>query len=337
MNDIRSLRLVFAGTPDFAAAHLQRLVDDELNIVAVYTQPDRPAGRGKKLSASPVKQLALNAGIPVFQPASLRDETAQAELADLQPDVLVVVAYGLILPQAVLDIPRQACINVHASLLPRWRGAAPIQRAIEAGDAETGITIMQMEAGLDSGPMLDVARLSVSTDMSAADLHDALAEIGPAQLVNTLSMLDEKLRDAQTQDETGASYANKLEKSEAEMDWRLAADTLQRRIMAFNPFPGCWTLLGTERLKIWRAVALPEAGTPDARTPGEILWLDSRGPVVACGDGALLLTEMQLPGGRAMAAADMLRARSEHFKPGTILGSTTATEPVPDAVNQGEP
>jgi methionyl-tRNA formyltransferase len=304
-----SLRIVFAGTPEFAARHLAALNSSQHRLVAVYTQPDRPAGRGKKLQASPVKQLAQAAAIPVFQPASLRNEDARLALAALQPDVMVVVAYGLILPQAVLDIPRLGCLNVHASLLPRWRGAAPIQRAIEAGDRETGVTIMQMDAGLDTGAMLAVSRCPIDAASTAASLHDRLAALGAPLLLQVLDELESYQRAARAQDDHLATYADKIRKEEALVDWQADAAVLARRVAAFNPFPVCYSLLNGERVRLWGASAQPLPGQVAA--PGTILRADSHGLLVACGNGALLLQRLQLPGGRAMAVADLLNSRAE--------------------------
>jgi methionyl-tRNA formyltransferase len=310
------LRLVFAGTPEFAARHLRVLLDSQHEILAVYTQPDRPAGRGKKLTASPVKELALSAEVNVYQPSSLRDPKPREELADLHADVLVVVAYGLILPQAVLDSPRLGCINVHASLLPRWRGAAPIQRAIEAGDTRSGITIMQMEAGLDTGPMLARAETTITESTTAGALHDQLAKLGPPLLLEVLADLPRYLASAQTQTEDAVTYAHKLDKAEASIDWSLDAWVIRRRILAFNPFPGCWTSLDGARLKIWDAQAGESSGKA-----GEIISATTAGLTVACGTGSICLTRLQLPGGKALAAADLLNARREMFAPGRILGT----------------
>ena len=239
----RSLRLVFAGTPEFAAVHLQALIDAGYPIAAVYTQPDRPAGRVQKLAMSPVKQLALSHGIPVQQPPTLRDPAAQATLAALEPDLLVVVAYGLILPQAVLDIPRLGCINSHASLLPRWRGAAPIQRALEAGDAESGVTVMRMEAGLDTGPMLSKVSTPLTADDTGGSLHDRLASLGAAAVVQALPGLADGSLAGEVQDDDLATYAHKLNKDEARLDWGRPAVELERRIRAFDPWPLCHTAL----------------------------------------------------------------------------------------------
>ncbi|WEW99270.1 methionyl-tRNA formyltransferase [Pseudomonas nitroreducens] len=311
----QALRIVFAGTPEFAAEHLKALLDTPHEIVAVYTQPDRPAGRGQKLMPSPVKQLAVDHCLPVLQPPTLRDPAAQAELAALKPDLMVVVAYGLILPQTVLDIPRLGCINSHASLLPRWRGAAPIQRAVEAGDAESGVTVMQMEAGLDTGPML----LKVSTPISAEDtggsLHDRLAELGPKAVVEAIAGLAAGTLRGEVQDDTLATYAHKLNKEEARIDWSRPADELERRIRAFTPWPVCHTSLGDAALKVLGAKPAPGKGEP-----GKILDASRDGLLVACGEGALLLTRLQLPGGKPLAFADLFNSRREQFAAGQTLG-----------------
>jgi len=285
------LRIVFAGTPEFAAQHLQALLDAGKSIVAVYTQPDRPAGRGQKLMPSPVKQLAVQHDIPVFQPQTLRDPAAQAQLATLQADLMVVVAYGLILPQAVLDLPRLGCINSHASLLPRWRGAAPIQRAIEAGDSESGVTVMQMEAGLDTGPML----LKVSTPIGDDDTGGTLLP--------------------DVQDDSLATYAHKLSKNEARIDWKRPAVELERLIRAFHPWPICHSTLAGETLKIHAAQLGEGRGEP-----GRILEASKEGLTVACGSGALRLTRLQLPGGKPLGFADLYNSRREQFAPGLVLG-----------------
>ncbi|MCL7461401.1 methionyl-tRNA formyltransferase [Pseudomonas sp. NW5] len=308
------LRIVFAGTPEFAARHLEALLEAGLTPVAVYTQPDRPAGRGQKLMASPVKQLAVAHGIPVLQPATLRDAAAQAELAALAPDLLVVVAYGLILPQVVLDIPHLGCINSHASLLPRWRGAAPIQRAVEAGDAESGVTVMQMEAGLDTGPML----LKVSTPISAEDtggsLHDRLAALGAAAVVEAIPLLVAGTLKGERQDEALATYAHKLNKDEARLDWSHPAEELERRVRAFTPWPICHTTLGGAALKVYAAEVTDGQGAP-----GKILDASRDGLTVACGSGALRLTRLQLPGGKPLGFSDLYNSRREQFAPGQVL------------------
>ncbi len=314
------LRIVFAGTPDFAATHLAALRTGKHQLVAAYTQPDRPAGRGKKLQPSPVKKLAQSAGIPVIQPLSLKDESEQRRLAELSADVLVVVAYGLILPQAVLDIPRLGCINVHASLLPRWRGAAPIQRAIEAGDSETGVTIMRMDAGLDTGDLLAHRSLPIGPETTAASLHDELAAAGAPLLLEVLNDLPEFLAAARAQDPSQACYASKILKAEAEIDWTKDATELDRAVRAFNPFPACFTTLGVERLKIWeaRAVSAPDPG----QAAGTITRADRAGIHVSCGSGELRITRLQLPGGKILGVEQVLNAKSQLFLPGTRLGSS---------------
>lgn len=312
----QALRLVFAGTPEFAAEHLKALLDTPHQIVAVYTQPDRPAGRGQKLMPSPVKQLALQHGLPVLQPPTLRDPAAQEELRALAPDLMVVVAYGLILPQVVLDIPRLGCINSHASLLPRWRGAAPIQRAVQAGDAESGVTVMQMEAGLDTGPML----LKVTTPISAGDtggsLHDRLAQLGPQAVVQAIEGLAAGTLQGEVQDGALATYAHKLNKDEARIDWSRPADELERLVRAFNPWPICHSTLDGQPLKVLAAEPAEGRGQP-----GQILDASKDGLTVACGEGALRLTRLQLPGGKPMAFADLYNSRREQFAPGQVLGA----------------
>jgi len=307
------LRLVFAGTPEFAAVHLRALLDSEHRLLAVYTQPDRPAGRGRKLQASPVKQLAVAAGLPVHQPASLKSPQEQAQLADLAADLMVVVAYGLILPAGVLAAPRLGCVNVHASLLPRWRGAAPIQRAIEAGDTETGITIMQMDAGLDTGAMLATARLPLAGH-SAASLLDALAGLGPPLLLDVLAQLPRYQQRARPQDDRLATYAAKISKDEGRIDWRRDAAALERSIRAFNPFPVCYASLHGERIRVLEAQLA--AAAPPAGPPGTIIAAGAAGIVVQCGSGAIALRTLQLPGGRALTAEQLLAARSERFAAG---------------------
>ncbi|MEH6388050.1 methionyl-tRNA formyltransferase [Pseudomonas profundi] len=308
------LRIIFAGTPEFAAAHLGAFIEQGLNIVAVYSQPDRPAGRGHKLTQSAVKQLALKHGLPVYQPQTLKNADSQAEMAALKPDLLVVVAYGLILPQAVLDIPRLGCINSHASLLPRWRGAAPIQRAIEAGDSESGVTVMQMEAGLDTGPMLLKATTPISSEDTGGSLHDRLAMIGPTAVTAVIDQLAKGEAAPEIQDDSLATYAHKLGKSDARIDWTRSATELDRIVRAFNPWPLAHARWNDQPLKIW--AARPEAG---AGAAGEVLAVDKSGLLVACGEGALRLTRVQLPGGKPLAFADLYNARRDHFTPGLTL------------------
>jgi methionyl-tRNA formyltransferase len=293
------VKIAFAGTPEFAAVALRALLAAGFEIPLVLTQPDRPAGRGQKLVASPVKQVALAHGIPVHQPEKLRGPATHQPLIDAAPDVLVVAAYGLILPQAVLDIPKRGCLNIHASLLPRWRGAAPIQRCLEAGDAETGVTIMQMEAGLDTGPMLLQESLKIGAGETAATLHNRLAEQGGRLIVDALQRLASLSPTLQPAE--GVTYASKIDKAEAAIDWTQPATAIERRIRAFDPFPGCTTTLGEATLKLWRAQLAEGSGQP-----GEILAVASTGITVACGEGALQLTELQKPGGRRLASADFL-------------------------------
>ncbi|MER2529309.1 MAG: methionyl-tRNA formyltransferase [Candidatus Competibacter denitrificans] len=299
-------RLIFAGTPDFAVSSLRALLESDHPPIAVYTQPDRPAGRGRRLAPSPVKIQALAAGVPVYQPTSLRDPGVQAELAALAPDLLVVAAYGLILPSAVLAIPRLGCVNVHASLLPRWRGAAPIQRAILAGDTETGICIMQMAAGLDTGPVYARASCPIPPGMTGGELHDQLAALGAITLRQTLPSLLAGTLIPQPQDDTRATYAAKLEKAETELDWTQPAPMLERRVLAFNPYPVAQTHLDGQTVRIWRARA--EESPCDA-PPGTVVHEGPAGIGVACGSGVLSLTEVQLPGGRPLPVAAFLTAR----------------------------
>jgi methionyl-tRNA formyltransferase len=315
MQQHTSLRIVFAGTPAFAAEYLSALLASEHHIAAVYTQPDRPAGRGKKLMASPVKTLALAHNLPVHQPPSLRDAQAQQALAALNADIMVVVAYGLILPQAVLDIPRHGCLNVHASLLPRWRGAAPVQRAIEAGDQVTGITIMQMDAGLDTGPMLATARCPLATDDTTGSLLDRLAQLGREPLLAVLRDLSRGAVHPVPQEDARATYASKIEKHEAAIDWRQTAAVIARKIRAFNPFPVAFTHLREQRIKIHRADAVTVAESPPA-TPGTITAISDAGISVQCGEGVLRIETLQLPGKRPLPVGDILRGNRALFRLG---------------------
>ncbi len=310
------LRLVFAGTPEFAAEHLKALLDSRHQVIAVYTQPDRPAGRGQKLMPSPVKQLAVEHGIAVLQPPTLRDPAAQAELKALGADLMVVVAYGLILPQVVLDTPRLGCINSHASLLPRWRGAAPIQRAVQAGDAESGVTVMQMEAGLDTGPMLLKVTTRISADDTGGSLHDRLAQLGPKAVLEAIEGLAAGTLQGEVQDDALANYAHKLNKDEARLDWSRPAVELERLVRAFNPWPICHSALDGEPLKVL-AAALGEG----KGAPGQILAASKDGLTVACGDGALRLTRLQLPGGKPLNFADLFNSRREQFAVDKVLGA----------------
>ncbi len=289
------MKLIFAGTPEFAASALQALIDAGHDIALVLTQPDRPAGRGMKLKASPVKTLALAHGLPVSQPLTLKTAEAQAEIAAVGAEVMVVAAYGLILPKVVLEMPTRGCLNIHASLLPRWRGAAPIHRAIEAGDAETGVTIMQMDVGLDTGDMLLTVREPIHADDSTGSLHDRLAAQGAQAMVAALAQLD--ALSPQPQPAEGVTYAEKIGKAEAQLDWSLPAEVLHRKIAS--------TLAGGEALKIWQAQLADGAGAP-----GEVLAADADGVRIACGSGALLATQLQAAGGKRLAAREFLAGHS---------------------------
>ena len=312
------MKIVFAGTPDFAAAHLQALIDcGQHHIVAVYTQPDRPAGRGKKLTPSPVKQLACDHNINVFQPPSLKDSEAQQQLANLDADIMIVVAYGLLLPQAVLDIPRLGCINVHGSLLPKWRGAAPIQRAIEAGDRETGICIMQMDAGLDTGPVISVARCPITAADTSATIYQKLSELGAPTLLAALAKIDQGVAVAEQQDDSQSTYARKIDKAEALIDWSEAAETLARRVRAFNPFPATFSYIAGDRVKIWGAVAI-DANSD--QSVGIIVDATADGIVVQTGSGQLLISQIQLAGKSKMPVSEVLKSKAELFASGQSFG-----------------
>lgn len=292
------MKLIFAGTPDFAALALKAIVEAGHEVALVLTQPDRPAGRGMALQASPVKKLALECGIEVFQPPGLKDAAAQQKIAAVGAEVMVVAAYGLILPQAVLDLPRLGCLNIHASLLPRWRGAAPIQRALLAGDDETGVCIMQMEAGLDTGPVLLRGAFAIAPDDTAATLHDRLAGLGASLIVEALGKLP---LPAEVQPTEGITYAHKIEKAEASIDWRKTAAELDRHIRAFNPFPGAQASLGGQVVKLWRAT--PATGSGEN---GVILAVDRSSLLVACGEGALAISELQKAGGKRLPVQQFL-------------------------------
>nr|WP_315188826.1 methionyl-tRNA formyltransferase [uncultured Albidiferax sp.] len=319
------MRVVFAGTPEFAQVALAALQAAGFEVVLALTQPDRPAGRGMKLQASPVKQHALTHGIPVAQPRSLRldgkypEEAAAAQtlLQAAQADVMVVVAYGLILPQWVLDVPRHGCLNIHASLLPRWRGAAPIHRAIEAGDAQTGVAIMQMDAGLDTGDMLLVESVAIAPTDTTGSLHDTLAALGGKMVVQALAQLDTLVPVPQPTE--GITYAHKIEKREAAIDWTQSADTIVRRIRAFNPFPGAATQLAGESLKVW-AATVSEAALPAGTVCGSILAVTPESMAVAAMDSIVNITQVQRPGGKRLAVADFLRGCD--VQPGMVFEST---------------
>ena len=308
-----SLRIVFAGTPDFSVPPLKALLDSSHQVVAVYTQPDRPAGRGRKLVAGPVKTAALEAGVPVYQPASLRDQAAVAQLRDLQPDLMVVVAYGLLLPEAVLEIPRLGCVNIHASLLPRWRGAAPIQRAIQAGDTESGVSIMRMDKGLDTGPVYLMKSVELAADETGGSLHDRLSLLGSEALMEALpGIADGSLR-PRPQDDSQATYAAKLDKKEARIDWRQPAVKIERQVRAFNPWPVAYTRYENANLRIWDARAM------DGMTaePGTVMSATREGIDISTADGLLRVTRLQMPGKRAMDARDFINAQSIQ---GIVLG-----------------
>lgn len=307
------MKLIFAGTPEFAARALAALIEAGHEIALVLTQPDRPAGRGMKLTPSAVKQLALQHGLPVAQPLTLKDAEAQQMLRDIGADLMVVAAYGLILPKVVLEIPRLGCLNIHASLLPRWRGAAPIQRAILAGDSETGITIMQMDVGLDTGAMLLKRITPIAADDTAASLHDKLAAAGGESIVAALAQLGSL--SAEAQDDSLANYAAKLTKEEARIDWQRSAVELARAVRAYNPAPAAFTLLDWEPLKLWQAQAESGQGQP-----GEVLAADAHGVLIACGDGVLRVTELQRAGGKRLAAAQFLAGCP--LRSGQLLGVT---------------
>ncbi|MEX5385485.1 methionyl-tRNA formyltransferase [Cronobacter muytjensii] len=311
-----SLRIIFAGTPDFAARHLEALLSSSHEIVGVFTQPDRPAGRGKKLMAGPVKVLAEENGLPVFQPKSLRPVENQELVAALNADVMVVVAYGLILPEAVLAMPRLGCINVHGSLLPRWRGAAPIQRSLWAGDTHTGVTIMQMDKGLDTGDMLRKLTCPITAEDTSASLYDKLAQLGPQGLLATLSDLASGAVVPEKQDDAKATYAEKLSKEEARLDWMLSAVQLERCIRAFNPWPVSYFMIDDQPVKVWKASVLDQQSKA---APGTVLEAGKQGIQIATADGILNLEDLQPAGKKPMSAQDLLNSRREWFTPGNIL------------------
>lgn len=312
----QSLRIIFAGTPDFAARHLDALLSSGHQIVGVFTQPDRPAGRGKKLMPSPVKILAEQKGLPVFQPASLKAQQNQQIVSDLNADIMVVVAYGLILPKSVLDMPRLGCINVHGSLLPRWRGAAPIQRSLWAGDAKTGVTIMQMDVGLDTGDMLHKFACPIDDQDTSATLYTKLAELGPQALIETLKQLASGTAKPEPQDEALVTYAEKLSKEEARIDWTLPALQLERCVRAFNPWPMSWFEVDGQPVKVWGTSHIV-AENPGL--PGTILEASKQGIQVATANGILNLLSLQPAGKKAMSAQDLLNSRREWFIPGNRL------------------
>lgn len=309
--------IIFAGTPAFADVSLNALLAAGHQIIAVYTQPDKPAGRGQKLVPSAVKQTALAHGIPIMQPKTLRDPAAQAELAALNADLMIVAAYGLILPQAVLDTPRLGCINIHGSLLPRWRGAAPIQRAILAGDDTTGITIMQMEAGLDTGPMLYTLACPITQQDTGSSLHDKMAQLGAEALLKTLVNLPHYLTQAEKQNDSLACYADKIQKSEAQINWQQSADIIARKIRAFNAWPVAYCMVQEQTLRIWQAEVVNQE--INKYQPGQIIAANKQGIDVATGCGILRLLSLQLPNQKTLSTTEILNGRAHLFIPGTFL------------------
>lgn len=312
----QTLRIVFAGTPDFAARHLAALLSSEHNVVAVYTQPDRPAGRGKKITSSPVKNIAIENGIPVYQPQNFKSSEAKQQLTDLNADIMVVVAYGLLLPIDVLNTPKLGCINVHGSILPRWRGAAPIQRAIWSGDKETGVTIMQMDVGLDTGDMLKIAALPIEKNDTSATMYDKLAELGPKALLECLSDIAQSTAMPIKQNNELANYATKLSKEEAQIDWNQEASFIERCVRAFNPWPISHFSVEGQNIKVWSSRT--EASNSEQKA-GTIIKADKSGIYVVTGKDVLVLEQIQIPGKKAMSVQEVLNARSNWFKVGSQL------------------
>ena len=312
----KNLNIIFAGTPEFAAKHLEHLINEGYNIVACYTQPDRPAGRGKKLQPSAVKQVALKHNIPVCQPATLKSDEALSELANWQADLMIVVAYGLLLPKAALDTPKFGCINVHGSILPKWRGAAPIQRAVLEGDAETGVTIMQMDVGLDTGDMLLIETSAISNTDTSGSVYEKLQDIGPGALVKAVEGIAEGSLTPEKQDDAQATYAHKLTKQEANIDWTLSAVEIERNIRGYQPWPVAYTQFAGNTVKIWQAsVSTAETNKP----AGEIVAASKNGIEIATGKGTVTITSLQPQGKKAMSAADFINGRSDWVSPGSNL------------------
>ncbi|THB68257.1 MAG: methionyl-tRNA formyltransferase [Gammaproteobacteria bacterium] len=310
------MRIIFAGTPDFSVLPLRAIIDAGHEIVAVFTQPDRPAGRGRKLVASPVKESALEHGIPVFQPQSLKDSEIQQIIIDYKPDVMVVVAYGLLLPPEVLTIPAHGCLNIHASLLPRWRGAAPIQRAILAGDKESGVAIMQMDEGLDTGDVILMQKCRIDKSDTGGVLHDRLAEIGATAIIEALQQIENGSVKRVTQPEAGVTYAAKLSKAEAEIDWSDGAENIIRKINAFNPYPVAHTSYRGKKMRLWKASLLAEGSA--GKKPGEIVFVDKKRLQIAVGDGVIEILSLQLQGGKRLKTADFINGAKPQV--GEILG-----------------
>ncbi|UZE96129.1 methionyl-tRNA formyltransferase [Alkalimarinus alittae] len=319
--DISSLRIIFAGTPDFAASALEALIGKGYNIVAAYTQPDRPAGRGKKMHKSPVKELAEQHNIPVYQPLNFKETADQQALSSLNADLMIVAAYGIILPKIVLETPTRGCLNIHASLLPRWRGAAPIQRAIQAGDTETGITIMQMDEGLDTGNMLWVKKTPITQDDNGGSLHDRLAQLGAEAMLEALERLDSDELKNEQQDDQQACYAHKLSKADAQIDWSQTAESIQLTIRAFNPWPVAYTVEAGERIRLFEADTV-ENNTD--KSPGTVINKSRDGVVVACGQGAINIKKLQLPGAKAMSVSDFVNGGKAMLETDTLFTSAGA-------------
>ena len=313
----KALKVIFAGTPEFAATHLKAVLESHHQVCAVYTQPDRPAGRGQKLTASPVKLIAQESDITVYQPETLKADEQQNLLASLEADLMIVVAYGIILPRTILETPRLGCINVHASLLPRWRGAAPIQRAIEAGDDKTGITIMQMDEGLDTGDMLMTRSLTINDEDTSGSLHDRLMQLGSETLLEALDKLSNQSLIATAQDNAMANYAKKLSKNEGAINWSNGANTIIRKIHAFNPWPGCFVTQNQQKLKIVATLASDIlSSNTSTLINGTIINADKKGIEVACGVGSILITSLQMPGKKMTPVAALLNSYKERFHSG---------------------
>ena len=328
------LRIIYAGTPEFAVSGLNALLDTNHQIIAVYTQPDRPSGRGRKIKPGPVKQLALDHDIPVFQPLSLRDAEAQEQLAALDADLMVVAAYGLILPEVVLNTPRLGCINIHASLLPRWRGAAPIQFSILSGDAETGVTIMQMAKGLDTGDMLLKGRCTIEPQECAADLHDKLAELSGPLLLQTITDLAQARANPIPQDDELSTYAPKILKLDAAIDWQQSALQISQQVRAYNNWPVAYSQVADERVRIWSANPNNDSDANSAALPGTILACELDGITVACGEGVLSLQQIQFAGGKALSIRDLLNSGKVRLKAGDQFQSIEASSPAQPAATK---